>query len=353
MKDKAPQAFIASLVFYIAALTLFSGCQWQKETLLYVRDAVCRPGQTVKLVAKLEENDWHWDDVKGKPVSFWRVDAEGKYEFIGGDVTDGQAVGYVSFTPPGPGVYTIEGQFAGASRHRPASYRACVLCAEPRRYGIILDIDKTLAATTIKDVFQGRFRLALPLDRDTVSVVNELAKEYELFIVTSRPRTQAPAILAWLEGNGFPRVPTFFYDPRAEAIRPAAAKRKIFHELKRIYPLIAIGIGDREGDIEGYMSEGILAIGIGRDDKGIFSVRSWAEVRDILLSPSGPRQVPPQLIVRRGKDTARFWLSHTENGWTLECAMREGEFHTEAAAPWSEQFKKILQLVTAPEPSGK
>jgi hypothetical protein len=341
-------SFFFAFRLSVFAFLFLAGCEWQRETLLYVRDEVCKTGESVKLTAKLEENNWRWEDVKGKPVSFWIVNADGKYQFIGGDVTDGEARGSGSFMPPAPGDYTIECQFAGASRLKPASYRAGVFCKQATRYGIILDIDNTLAATTLKDAFAGRFRLALPLDQDTVRVVNALAKEYELFIVTSRPRTQAPTVLEWLSRNGFPRVPTFFYDPRAEAIRPATAKRKILQELKREYPLIAIGIGDREGDIEGYMSEGLLALGIGREERGTFSVRSWSDVEAILLSTPKPESVPSELIVTRGKETVRFWLSEDRGGWKLEYALKTGQFHTEAPRPWPEQLKKILQLITTP-----
>ncbi len=327
------------------AIVLLAGCRLQNETILYVRDAICKPAESVHLTAKLEENDWRWEDVEGKPISFWRVDGE-KFQFLGGDVTDGEARGTIAFTPPAPGEYTIECQFAGTSRFRPAAFRALVLCRQPTRYGIILDIDKTLAATTIKDVFQGRFRLALPLDRDTVRVVNELAKRYELFIVTSRPRTQAPAVLEWLARNGFPRVPTFFYDPRTEALRPATAKRKIFREIKQAYPAVAVGIGDREGDIEGYMREGILAIGIGREETGAFRVSSWKEVEQLLLGTPDSRLIPSALMISHGKETAQFWPSAQGVGWQVDYAWRHGSYQTIPEAPWPTQLERLFKVIT-------
>ena len=331
----------------VGGIVLLAGCFWQRDTLLYVRDEVCTPGDTITLTAKLEENDWHWEDVEGKPLSFTNVKGGDKIEFLGGDVTDREGRARVSFRPPAPGDYTIECQFAGAPGLRPTSFRARVLCQQPARYGIILDIDKTLAATSIKDVFAGRLRLALPLDLDTVRVVNDLAKEYDLFIVTSRPRTQAAAVLDWLTGNGFPRVPTFFYDPRAEAIRPAMAKRKIIQDLKRRDPFIAVGIGDRESDLEGYMRDGLLAIGIGREEKGAFAARRWSDVEALLFSEPDPAVVPQQLIVHRGKDVAQFWPSHEGNRWKLEYALKEGAFQSAPFDSWPNQLKNILKLITA------
>ena len=345
MPDQA-QSRLPRLGIAVLLVPLLAGCGWQRETLLYCRDEVCKPGETVALTAKLEENNWRWKDVEGKPVMFTNVKGGDKIVFLGGDVTDEEGRAHLSFRPPAPGEYTIECQFAGTPLHRSATFRACVLCQQPARYGIILDIDKTLAATSVKDVFAGRFRLALPLDVDTVRVVNRLARDYDLFIVTSRPRTQAAAVLEWLARNGFPRVPTFFYDPRTDAIRPAVAKRKIIQELKRRNPLIAIGIGDRESDLESYMHDGLLAIGISHDEKGAFTARSWSEVEAVLISDPDPSQIPQQLIVHRGKDALQFWLSHEAKGWKLEYALKDGAFHADSSDSWPNQLQKILRLIT-------
>jgi hypothetical protein len=164
--------------------------------------------------------------------------------------------------------------------------RATLFARNTRKPGIILDIDRTLFASSTFAAMFRRSRNVSPL-ADAVEVTQELNQRYDLIIVTGRKRYLKQKTKRWLRMKGFPPAPVFF----APAFRPLFSHERFKFELigglKSSWPNIGIGIGDRNSDARAYLANGLRAIIIrekGPCPPGALGVQDWREIRDLLLA---------------------------------------------------------------------
>ncbi|MDP2895788.1 MAG: hypothetical protein Q8Q12_04425 [bacterium] len=196
---------------------------------------------------------------------------------------DGTAT--VVYTPREEKEYRITASCRLKRRGKTAMAQATLFSRSTRKPGIILDIDRTLfASSTFAAIFR-RSRSVSPL-ADAVEVTQELSQKYDLLIVTGRKRYLKEKTRRWLRMKGFPLAPVFF----APGFRPFLSherfKFELIRQLKASWPNITIGIGDRDSDARAYLANGLRAIIIrekGPCPRGAVMARDWRAIRGLLL----------------------------------------------------------------------
>ena len=196
---------------------------------------------------------------------------------------DGTAA--VVYAPREEKEYRITAHCRLKGRGKSATAHAALFSRSTRKPGIILDIDRTLfASSTFAAIFR-RSRSVSPL-ADAVEVTQELSRKYDLTIVTGRKRYLKEKTKRWLRMKGFPLAPVFF----APGFRPFLSherfKFELIRRLKASWPNITIGIGDRDSDARAYLANGLRAIIIrekGPCPPGAVMARDWRAIRGLLL----------------------------------------------------------------------
>lgn len=196
---------------------------------------------------------------------------------------DGAAT--VVYTPQEEREYRIRAGCRLCPGGKPGTVLSTLFARSTRRPGIILDIDRTLfASSTFAAVFR-KSRSVSPL-ADAVQATHELNERYDLIIVTGRKRYLREKTKRWLRMKGFPPAPVFF----APAFRPVLSherfKFELIRELKSSWPNITVGIGDRDSDARAYLANGLRAIIIrekGHCPPGAIVARDWRAIRELLL----------------------------------------------------------------------
>lgn len=196
---------------------------------------------------------------------------------------DGAAT--IVYTPAEEREYRIGAGCRRCPGGKPVTARATLFARRTRRPGIILDIDRTLfASSTLAAVFR-KSRSVSPL-ADAVEVTRKLNQRYDLIIVTGRKRYLSQKTKRWLRMKGFPPAPVFF----APAFRPLFSherfKFELIRGLKSFWPNIGIGIGDRDSDARVYLANGLRAIIIrekGHCPPGAIVAADWRAIRELLL----------------------------------------------------------------------
>ena len=101
----------------------------------------------------------------------------------------------------------------------------------------------------------------------SVEVLNQLAKKYNIFYISTRKDDLKELTLRWLKNHGYPEGEIYFGDTHEK-------RMKIVGKLKMEKNIIA-GIGDRWGDNEMHLEIGCESI-ILKDYEGDWNrVRKW------------------------------------------------------------------------------
>ena len=196
---------------------------------------------------------------------------------------DGTAT--VVYTPREEKEYRITANCCLKRRGKTVTAHATLFSRSTRKPGIILDIDRTLfASSTFAAIFR-RSRSVSPL-ADAVEVTQDLSRRYDLTIVTGRKRYLRQKTKRWLRMKGFPLAPVFFAPPFRPTLSHERFKFELIRQLKASWPNIIIGIGDRDSDARAYLANGLRAIIIrekGHCLRGAVMARDWRAIRGLLL----------------------------------------------------------------------
>jgi hypothetical protein len=155
---------------------------------------------------------------------------------------------------------------------------------------IAVDIDGTISNTNYSNMLfnpLGQDRESRPIDgaRDALHAIHAV---YEIAYVTARPRHLLSKTSKWLERHGFPRAPLVHAPSPIDYLRQAAYKREMFAGLRRQWPHLLIGIGDRDVDSSGYGRNGMLPIIVNaaasyQAQPHDIVINNWHELRRYLL----------------------------------------------------------------------
>jgi hypothetical protein len=144
-----------------------------------------------------------------------------------------------------------------------------------QRIIIVVDIDKTIARPDYDELMldeEDDDSQPIPGSRD---VLQRLAEQYRILYLTGRPRFWLEKTRAWLAQHDYPPGPVFAAPELEDALKEAAFKRRMLHELREEWPEMLIGIGDKSGDADAYGANDMLALIIAEkrdDDLGLHAI---------------------------------------------------------------------------------
>jgi hypothetical protein len=183
---------------------------------------------------------------------------------------------------------------------------------------VITDLDKTVVASGFLSVLAGQ---AKPMPGAGV-VLQRLAKDHTIVYLTQRPDFLGASSKRWLAENGFPPGALLTTTLQTLVEGSGAYKAARLAEIKKTFPNVAVGIGDKPSDAKAYADNGAQAVlilnfdwsqdGPERYEKtaaelaalpdSVQVVTNWAQIASILFEKAA---FPKQDMEKRLRDTAR------------------------------------------------
>jgi phosphoglycolate phosphatase-like HAD superfamily hydrolase len=125
---------------------------------------------------------------------------------------------------------------------------------------VAVDIDETLCETDYTNLLWGIGRdetTPLPGARAALS---ELSRDYDLLYVTARSKSLAGKTTSWLKRHGFPEGRLITSPTLGDFIFQSGFKRAALRQLRREYPNLVVGIGDKAADAEAYRANRMVPV---------------------------------------------------------------------------------------------
>ncbi len=269
-------------------------------TLFYAFDTLTHPEKSTELLAQVIYVR-KFKKVEGATVEF----TLGR-ESLGKVLTDKDGYARLKWTPPKSGDYEIKVKITAVPddiykdmlKVTPASL---LVSAKPKDAPfIVIDLDHTVVASSFFRVITSGAKPMSQADR----VVGELAKNYGIIYLTHRPDLLGNKSKNWLTDNGFVRAPLLVSSFRQSVGDSGKFKSARLAELRKDFPNVRIGIGDKISDVEAYVANdmtGYLIPNYDRDDddagdlrklakkirkldKRIHVIDGWEEIRAAILT---------------------------------------------------------------------
>jgi len=187
---------------------------------------------------------------------------------------------------------------------------------------IVVDLDKTVVASGFARVLLGA---AKPMTGANV-VLERMAKTHTIVYLTHRPDFLGPKSKRWLTDNRFPTGPLLTSTLGGFIRGSGGYKTGRIADLKRTYPNLAVGIGDKISDARAYADHGmksilILHVDWSEDDPedydelaaelaslplSVHVVTDWSEVSAILFDKAARhKQAMEQRLRQMARDLRR------------------------------------------------
>jgi len=246
---------LAGVVAWVAGFVV--GCQSQYH--LTVEDRVCRRGNKIRLIGKLEYRGvavWH-KGLDDRTLTF-RVDGR----TIGSDDTNSE--GYARekhrFKTVGQHRLTVTYEDKG----RPVvETSAAVFVWDEDDVILIVDIDGTVAKTRMLDLVSP-FGDHSPAMAGAAEVLGRLAQRFRIVYLTARPRELIAKTRRWLGRRGFPKGPVLTWDVDKDPWSRVDYKKEQIDELQDEFDHVTIGIGNTEKDHRAYRKRNLFSIILAR-----------------------------------------------------------------------------------------
>ncbi len=141
----------------------------------------------------------------------------------------------------------------------------------PERTVVVVDIDETISNTDHAALLSGADKDvgSTPLP-DSVETLSIIAKHFNVFYLTARPRELLAKSRGWIETHGFPAAPVVTSDTLGDLADQRRYKRNTLANIQELVPHVLIGIGDRATDSEAYGESGLLTIVLGEGARAGF-----------------------------------------------------------------------------------
>ncbi len=274
------------ILIYCMSLLLIFGCM-SSRTLVSCEDVVILPNRKITLRAKLEERDYHLDDIEGQPVEFQLVSFPkcAKRAFLGHEIsrviTDDDGWAELEVGIPCEGLYRVRVSYSGNRRFLSSSDELLILAVDRNMPVIVVDIDGTLTQKSWRP-WRKKY---VPYDGFVVESLKQISKKYAIVYLSGRPLPLHKYTRNWLCRNGFPAGPILLWwitSPRWLTV--TNYKTDMLISLKRAGVNLAWGIGNTEDDIKAYRKAGLKAIILNNEAAGAIKANSWYEIRKIILN---------------------------------------------------------------------
>ncbi|GMU21526.1 MAG: hypothetical protein AMXMBFR13_16190 [Phycisphaerae bacterium] len=282
---------LAGMGGLIGLAVVCTGCG---RAVLTVDDAVSFTPGNVPLTAFLQKQKGlgYRSGIDRTPIEF-SVNG-GK---VGGSSTQRKGRAEADCTLPGGACSTFEAKTRVGGKTLRA--QGTVFTWDPTRTVIAVDIDDTLSHTDYGDLLLtgGRDSGSRPIagSRETLQ---ELAKHYHIAYVTSRPRFLMERSREWLNRHGYPPGPVVTSPSWEEWSDQTEFKTGELARLRKQWPNLLIGIGDKQVDVDAYSANRMLTLIVNESNPHEYgskavTFRSWhnlgkyfVENRELLANPT-------------------------------------------------------------------
>ena len=248
------------------------------ETIINLQDCVAAPDGRTTLVADIREETLLGiaKDVEGESVHFWVAGKE-----IGAIIGGDDGISILECTLPNDKIETIEATALVDGEKLRTEAR--VFRWDPARVVVVIDIDDTICKTEFDDVLLEE-KDDSEAHRNSRETLHALTRDYELLYLTARPSYLLEKTRNWLAMRGFPPAPIIVSQRKRDLLNQGRYKKHAIQRMKRAWPNILIGIGDRESDAYAYGKSAMLSIIVGqeRDDdfgRHCLHMRNWKTIR--------------------------------------------------------------------------
>jgi len=218
-------------------------------------DTLAFAGQPVPLTVRLQRAD----NLQGLPGA--RIGIYQGAEKLGEALTDADGYASLAFTPPRDGDYDLTGMILAVPERRfedmlnVSAARLLVAARSAKTNIVVVDLDHTVVASGFHHVLLGT---ATPM-AESKAVLDRIAKQYTIVYLTHRPGLLGRRSKGWLRQYGYPRAPVLLSTLRQAVGDSGSFKAGKLAELRKAYPNVKIGIGDKISDARSYADSGIQA----------------------------------------------------------------------------------------------
>lgn len=127
------------------------------------------------------------------------------------------------------------------------------------RPAIAVDLDETISQTEYFNLIWGDGLISRPV-HGSRDALRKLSKEYYLVYCSVRPRFMLDQTRKWLVKHKFPHGPVVFASDFRASLRQAAAKKELLADLRRRWPNVRVGIGDKNADVGACLANDMLPV---------------------------------------------------------------------------------------------
>ena len=285
-------------------------------TVILVGDLLVKPGQEVTLNASLRHG-LRLEGVAGKRVQF--VLGDTLLAEVRTDKNGDAAVPWKTPDKPGDSVVRVRLN-ADDQPSKPVEDAELRVSARPKETKFaVVDLDKTLVASGFIHVLSGG---AQPMP-GAAAVLQRLARDRTIVYLTQRPDFLGVLTKRWLLSNGFPPGPVLTSTAGTLMIGSGPYKHTRLAEMKRTFPNLAVGIGDKFSDAKVYAASGlrpilILHVDWSEDDPEDYEklaaelaalpdsvqvVTNWSQIASILFEGAAfPKQDMENRLIQVARD---------------------------------------------------
>lgn len=269
----------------------------QGPYVFYGFDSIGPPGEPAQIVVRLQKGPY-LNDEEGVLIRFLH---EGR--FVALSRTDDEGYARATFTAEETGDYNLTaevlpGQLTGQAPE-PAPIFVCI--REPSEKIIIVDIDKTLVASSFDEVLAGT---AQPMP-DSKEALHELAKDNTVLYLTLRLDYFGPKTKQWLDQQGYPPGPLWVARFHGLFQGNRDYRRSRIQQLRTTYARVHTGFGDKISDAVAYLANEMTAVLLIRPEK-------LDEPDDLRELADAVAALPQRVIVVSGWRQARDGLNGSE-----------------------------------------
>ena len=225
----------------------------ENGAVFYTLDTLAYPRQPVDLLAHLRSAGG-LKPIAGATVAFTRGD------WVAGRITtDANGVAAMRWTPPNAGNYSFQASIVAVPNENfrdMLGVKAPLLVAarDKKTPQVVVDLDHTIVDSSFFRVMVGGGK---PM-ADSVEVLGRVAKRYGIVYLTHRPDLLARKSKSWLADNGYPSGPLLVSEMK-DLLEGGKFKSARLAALRRDFPGVAIGIGDKLSDAQAYVDNGMSA----------------------------------------------------------------------------------------------
>ncbi|MHC4983793.1 MAG: LNS2 domain-containing protein [Planctomycetota bacterium] len=224
--------------------------------LFYAFDTLAYPEKAVDIAARLQSGK-NLNGLDGAKLGFYQGE-----KLVGTAETDDDGYGRISWIPPKAGSYEFtvrileppkDDDYEDAVNVTPAPL--LVGARDKNAELVVVDLDHTVVDSSFFRVLVGG---AKPMAR-SVDVMNKLADRYTIVYLTHRPDILTRKSKTWLIDNGYPRGPLLVSELRDAFGNSGTFKTAKLEAMRKSFPNVRIGIGDKLSDAQAYVDNGLTA----------------------------------------------------------------------------------------------